>query len=202
MPSRVAAGEGRLPLAGATGNGPVISLSSHYCPDGRDGRSRLVAIRVEVARTDAHSRLEWLPVLERAIRARSFRGRARKKAHSRKRKIGKTRTGLPRNAGVPLLPKHVVPLCVGNLLGHGRSLCGNLVGRRASDRHRRRAGAGTLWHQPLLRGSVGSVTFLDRRRRKRPRTRMLRNAVLLHDICDKIRGTAVLARRAKAKMAT
>ena len=120
MPSGVATGEGRLPLAGATGNSPVISLSSYYCSDGRHGRSWLIAIRVKVTRTDAYPRF-WLPVLERAIRARSFRGRARKKAHSRKRKVGKARTRLPRNAGIPLLPKHVVPLCVGNLLGHGRN---------------------------------------------------------------------------------
>ena len=174
----------------------MISFGPRYSPDRRDGRSRLVAIRVKVTRTDTYSRLRWLPVLERAIRARSFRRRAGNEAQSGKREVRKPRTGLPRNAGIPLLPKHVVPLIIGNLLGHGRSLGGDLVGRRASDRHRSGTGAGTLRHQPLLRGPVGRSATLGRRRRKRPRTRLLRNAVLLQDVCDKSRGTAVLLRRA------
>ena len=139
----------------------MISLGPWYCPDRRDGRSWLIAVRVEVTRTDAYPRFRWLPVLERAIRARSFRRRAGNEAQSGKREVRKPRTGLPRNAGIPLLPKHVVPLIIGDLRGHGRSLGGDLVGRRASDRHRNGTGAGTLWHQPLLRGSVGSLTFLD-----------------------------------------
>ena len=173
----------------------MIGFCSYYRPDGRNGRSWLIAIRIEVARTDAYTRF-WLPVLERAIRARSFRGGARKKAHPWKRKDGKPRTGLPRNAWIPFLPEHVVPLLVGSLLWHGGNLCGSLGDRRTSDRRRDRTGAGTLWHQPLLRSPVGSSASLGRRRRKRPRTRLLRNAVLLQDICDKSRGTAVLLRRA------
>ena len=174
----------------------MISFGPRYSPDRRDGRSRLVAIRVKVTRTDTYSRLRWLPVLERAIRARSFRRRAGNEAQSGKREVRKPRTGLPRNAGIPLLPKHVVPLIIGDLRGHRRSLGGDLVGRRASDRHRNGTGTRTLWHQPLLRSSAGSVASLARRRRKRPRTRLLWNAVLLHVPGNISRGTTVSLRRA------
>ena len=195
MPSRVAAGEGRLPLAGATGNSPVIGFCSYYRSDGRDGRSWLIAIRIEVARTDTYARF-WLPVLKRSIRALSFRGGARNEAHPWKRENGKPRTGLPRNAWIPFFPEHVVTFLVGSLLWHGGYLFGSLRDRRTSDRRRDRTGTGTLWHQPLLRGPVGRSATLGRRRRKRPRTRLLRNAVLLQNVCDKSRGTAVLLRRA------